>query len=562
MKNSVNERTNLKEILSKQALILVLIIGLVLFGINVLQIFVEMKIDLTEDTKSYREDIENRLIADVNNAISIANTVISYQSDENTDEITNSLVRVLESISLNDNSYYFGADYFGNTFLGPGKGNNYYDIEDKNGLKVVQELIEQAKQGGGFVEYTMPPIDGVEQKTKISYVLPVEKLNYYIGAGIEYDYINNVDKLIKDEAYQDFWRSLLQLLVFISIIIFIAYAFNQSLYRNIFKHVQNLIDYIKKASTSQFVIPIDSLKVEEFKTIAIETQALINKRDEQSALLENQIRNENQHLEEALEERTKDLKNAMEELFKSEKMASLGNLVAGIAHEINTPLGVSITSQSYLSHITENTCNKLKDNSLSKRGLHEFFESAAETNRILESNLHRSAELIKSFKTISVSQSYDIKSDFDIVEVIQSVIIMLKHEYKNSTHSIHFEIAEPIMIHSYQSAYSQIFTNLIMNSLVHAYENKEDGNIHIGLEVANQDLILTYTDDGKGVEESNINKIFDPFFTTKRGEGGSGLGLSITYNLVTERLGGNIECSSQVDQGIHFKITIPDIILE
>ncbi|WKY48021.1 HAMP domain-containing sensor histidine kinase [Eubacteriaceae bacterium ES3] len=298
-----------------------------------------------------------------------------------------------------------------------------------------------------------------------------------------------------------------------------------------------------------------SYMVSALKTSIYEVQ---KSKDEMEQLLWT----ENQRLEEMVEERTKNLEETTKELMNSERLASLGSLVAGVAHEINTPVGVAVSAGTYLSDINNRAYQNLVAGNFGKDDLITYMQSVEETAEIINENLGRSANLVKSFKEISVNQTNDLLSVFNVKEYLETVILTLKHELKNTSHVINIKSPDNLRISGYPSAFSQIFTNLIMNSLLHGFEDKKDGIIDIVMEIRDQDFVVTYRDNGKGISEENVQKIFDPFFTTKRGQGGSGLGLSVIHSLVVERLKGRISCESREGQYTLFTIIVPDIEYE
>lgn len=281
-------KNNLYRILKQNALMLVIVIGLSFFIFDSLYAVIDTHFDIISEEKAYRESVMNRLEMDVQLAVTTVEQMLALTDDQEGALTMVDALDYLSAMELNNDSYYFSADYEGNTLLGPGKGQNVYHIEDKNGLKVVQELIQKAKEGGGFVEYTMPDIDGVAQRPKISYVLPLESYDAYFGAGIEYDVINAVAMKIQRENFKNFAY---RLLLFTGLILFIgygAYRYNKKLYRKIFGHIERLVVFIQKAGRKSIEIPVESFKIDEFKTIAGKMQDLINIRDNQAELLEKQ----------------------------------------------------------------------------------------------------------------------------------------------------------------------------------------------------------------------------------------------------------------------------------
>lgn len=273
--------------------------------------------------------------------------------------------------------------------------------------------------------------------------------------------------------------------------------------------------------------------------------------------VEDMLKTENERLELLINERTKELEATLQELMNKEKLASLGSLVAGVAHEINTPLGVAVTASTYLEDLNREAYNSLSSNKLSKNSLIKYMKDVDETTKIINKNLYNSAELIKSFKEISVKHNLEMTTKFNLTHYIDSLILTLKHEYKNTPHIIELKTKKQVWIKSYPSDFSQILTNLIMNSLIHGFTNNVPGIITIDIDKNQDSLFILFKDSGKGIKPENIIKIFDPFFTTNRQKGGSGLGLNIVYNLVTEKLKGNIKCDSTLNKGTLFKITIP-----
>jgi signal transduction histidine kinase len=273
----------------------------------------------------------------------------------------------------------------------------------------------------------------------------------------------------------------------------------------------------------------------------------------------------------ALEERTSELetanldlktlletlRHAQTQLVQSEKMAAIGSLVAGVSHEINTPLGISITATSYLEEKLKKFVDLFQSNKMKKSDLENYLSISTETVAMIMSNLQRASELVKSFKQVAVDQSTEQKRNFNVKSYINEILLSLSPKLKKTKHNIVVRCEDTIEIYSFPGALYQVITNLIMNSIMHAYDDGEEGNILIDVSTQNDNLILKYIDDGKGIDSKIIGKIFNPFFTTKRNKGGTGLGLHISYSIVKQTLGGNMECSSQPGNGTTFIINIP-----
>lgn len=266
---------------------------------------------------------------------------------------------------------------------------------------------------------------------------------------------------------------------------------------------------------------------------------------------------ERDNLENVVKERTEEVKELMEELMNKEKLASLGGLVSGIAHEINTPLGVAVSAASFLERTNQKNTALITSGMMTKQDLISYMGEVEESSQILNNNLHRAAELVKSFKAISVNQTAELKTTFHLKNYIESIILSLKHEYKNK--KIEFEVScdSELQLNSYPGAFSQIFTNLIMNSLIHGFAQREEGIIEIHVVQEEEGVKIIYRDDGMGMEEEILKKVFDPFFTTNRKKGGSGLGMSVVYNLITGQLRGKIYCDSTLGQGTQYTMSFP-----
>ncbi|MCI4626510.1 MAG: response regulator [Candidatus Magnetoovum sp. WYHC-5] len=261
--------------------------------------------------------------------------------------------------------------------------------------------------------------------------------------------------------------------------------------------------------------------------------------------------------EKELEDTLIKLKQSQEQLIQSEKLASLGQLVTGVAHEMNTPIGIVITSSSYLKKITGEIVSSFGQNVLKRSELENYFSTAIENFDIITSNLLRIGDLIKSFKMVSVDQIVLDKRRFNIKNYIEEMLISLSPTIKKTPHQININCPSDIEIESYPGAFAQIITNLVINSLTHAYEKSDKGVIFIDISMDKTKLIMKYTDDGKGINQVHLKKIFDPFFTTNRSNGNTGLGLNIVFNLVHQTLKGTIFCSSIEGSGTTFILELP-----
>ena len=251
-----------------------------------------------------------------------------------------------------------------------------------------------------------------------------------------------------------------------------------------------------------------------------------------------------------------DLTLAKDQLVQSEKMASLGQLVAGVAHEVNTPLGICVTSITALKEKVDSLKQAVEAQELTKTQLSDTLELLLEYQQIIERSLDKSVELIRGFKSVAVEQHTDPELKINLSQHVNDVVNTVKTMFKRKNYQIHVELDEEFSFVTFPSAWNQILTNFLMNSHIHGFEGRDSGEIDIKFTESNGYLTLMYTDNGRGISPDVKNKIFDPFVTTKRGQGGSGLGLNIVFNLVHTKLGGTITCPD-TEAGTCFKVKVP-----
>ncbi|WP_270795585.1 ATP-binding protein [Aeromonas sp. QDB11] len=253
-----------------------------------------------------------------------------------------------------------------------------------------------------------------------------------------------------------------------------------------------------------------------------------------------------------------DLKQAQQTLVESEKMASLGSLVAGVAHEINTPIGISVTASSYLQERVADFKSHIDSKQLSRSYLNEFTVNLDESMQLLQSNLRRASELIASFKQVAVDQSSEARYNFSLADNLHQVVVSLGHKLKKSQCEVDIQCDPKLSIFSFPGSFTQIYSNLILNSINHGFDSwDKPKKITIKVEQQGEELFIDYSDNGRGIPPEILPRIFDPFVTSKRGQGGSGLGTHIIYNLVVQLLKGRISCASEPGQGAQFHIRLP-----
>jgi signal transduction histidine kinase len=251
------------------------------------------------------------------------------------------------------------------------------------------------------------------------------------------------------------------------------------------------------------------------------------------------------------------LQTAQSELVRQEKLASLGRLVAGVAHEINTPLGICVTATSHLVEELRLCRLDLAEGTLDEDGLTQFFETVDQSLRIMTTNTQRAAALVRSFKQVAVDQSSDNIRHFNLRKYLDEVLLSLQPKLKGKPIAVKVECPPDIHCESFPGAVSQIVTNMVVNSLVHGFDEGQKGTIRISGKLEGEHVLFDYSDDGVGMDATTLQQLFDPFFTTKRGSGGSGLGAHILYNLVTGPLGGTVKVVSSPGMGLHYHLRFP-----
>ena len=264
--------------------------------------------------------------------------------------------------------------------------------------------------------------------------------------------------------------------------------------------------------------------------------------------------------EKALTKSMSDLKSAQSKLIESEKMASLGRLVAGFAHEINTPIGIALTASSSIMESSQYIEQMLLKDEVEEEDLISTLETIRDASKLVFSNLNRSADLVGSFKRTSIDQSLENLSFYCLNDTIMDVLTSMRIKIKNTSIKAVFDSHENINLYGIPGDIVQVISNLFENSVLHGFEDgKLKGEIRIAIQKEKEDILIHYSDTGKGMSDEIAERIFEPFYTTLRAKGGTGLGMYICHNIVTSRLKGTIGCTSTQDKGTKFLITFPII---
>lgn len=259
----------------------------------------------------------------------------------------------------------------------------------------------------------------------------------------------------------------------------------------------------------------------------------------------------------SLQETVGTLERAMGELVQAEKLASLGSMVAGISHELNTPIGNALTVSSTLQERFERLAAQVAGGKMTRSGLAEFVASGLEMSGLVVSATQRAAELITSFKQVAMDQTSAQRRVFDLHQVVDGMLAALGASVERPHIRIHNTVPRGSMCDSYPGPLGRVVANLLHNALLHGFAPAEGGTITIAVEARGSDWLLSVTDDGAGMTPQVLARAFDPFFTTRLGRGGSGLGLAVCHRIVTSVLGGELSATSSPGQGACFVIGLP-----
>ena len=291
-------------------------------------------------------------------------------------------------------------------------------------------------------------------------------------------------------------------------------------------------------------------RVTHAETVMQDVNAKLEERVEQRTYKLSQANN-------ALEETLDQLQSTQGQLVQSEKMAALGSLVAGISHEINTPVGIAMTAITHQQEQSSELEKSYQLGNMKRSDLEKFVSNIQQSNNLIINNLLRASEMVASFKRVAVDQSNEHWELINLKEYLDSTILSLHPKIKQREIDIENRCADDLTLFTNPGAVYQVMSNLILNSLFHAFQDNETGCVSIDAEKHGDHIVIDFKDNGRGMTEEEQSKAFDPFFTTKRGQGGSGLGLHLVYNLVTSGLDGTILLASSEGQGCHFHIELP-----
>ena len=262
----------------------------------------------------------------------------------------------------------------------------------------------------------------------------------------------------------------------------------------------------------------------------------------------------------AAEAALRNLRETQNSLIEAEKLAALGRLVAGVAHEVNNPVGISLTVASALERKTANFTAEVARGELRRSSLHDFLETSRDASSQLVANLNRAAELIQSFKQVAADRNYSDQRSFDLGDLTEQVVMSLRPGLRKHNLTLNVDCQPNLMMNSYPGPYGQVLTNLFLNSVAHAFPDGKPGTVDIQVRESGKDNVeIVFSDNGCGMSLDVRRRAFDPFFTTRRDQGGTGLGLHIVYSIVTNRLGGRLDLDSEPGAGTRIQIILPRV---
>jgi signal transduction histidine kinase len=459
--------------------------------------------------------------------------VIDYEK-----ELKNEILARINNIRYGADGYIFAVDKQG-VFLShvdPKYLNkNRIDLVDDKGFFVTQEIINAAKQAqGGFISYngTIKPSTGLPSQ-KISFVKGIKDWQWAIGTGTYLDDIEDVIRIKKQVLAKKNKEELIQTMVVGTSICFVLFLISLAFSNTI------------KSRFQAYRIKV-TVKNQQLNELNLHLEDKVNTRT--LALKES-----NDELESTLER----LKNTQSKLLESEKMASMVGVVSGIAHELNTPLGIMVTSVSQLESEFSFAVDKVKSHKLSLNDLEQIEETVDLALGLVNRNLQKSIQLIKNFKSLSIYSESEQAQTFSLNKLIKSVSDASKGILKEHNTQLLIDIDSEIVVSSHKKVLVDVLSQLINNSLTHAFSDVSTPCITIKASEKDQQVCLEFFDNGLGFQDGDINKVFELFYTTKRNTSCTGLGLPIVFNQVVHLLSGSIECFQQPDKGLVFKIVFP-----
>lgn len=461
-------------------------------------------------------------------------------------ELMKQLREIIMNTKLGKTGYMYIFNKKGKMLIHPNEnldGNeNFYKAPlPVSGISIYDQLVKASgtKDKSFYYKWDKPSDKGNYIYDKISWVEYIPELDWYIASSVYTEEFKDSANDIRDYVIA---------IALIVLLLSLTYSF--VFFKRLLNPLNKLSKLVFKVSKGDYSIRYPEKGEDD------EISILAHKFNEMIETIENRTR-EIEESNDELEQMVHNLKRTQNKLIEAEKMAGLGKLVAGVAHEINTPVGIGLTGASHLSFISEVLKEKYDNEEMTQEEFENYLKEANDLSSIIYSNLTKTSNIIKNFKQVAVDQTSEQKRIFDLKEYTKGVLFSLETILKKKEINIDINCEDNLNINSYPGQYSQILTNLIVNSIRHGFKTRNKGNIVIDISIKDNTIDLIYKDDGVGISRENLPQIFNPFFTTNREDGGSGLGLNIVYNIITNNFKGTIECKSKINEGTVFIIKIP-----
>ena len=468
-------------------------------------------------------------------------TATSYRSEFTSMIDMDSIRQIVSESSVGIAGYSYIVDRSGRMIAHP----QFSDYGDVGSLirpdeynTMIERLFEQ-KDGYAGYRWRDGPLEA--KREKVVYLKYLPDFDWVVGTAISRSELSRSTLLFV----------ILDISVALVIGLLLAYIISKA-NGSIEHQVKQITDVLKQGRTGDLSIRVDQAGPDEF----VELSRHVNYFLESLQIKTGELQNLNTTLENRIEKRTEELTQASNQLIEAEKLALTSRLVTGVAHEINNPVGIAMTGVSYVVDTLEQLKNNWPGEKAVKANAAEMLASSLESARIAMKNLQRAGDLVTSFKSVSSDQLGLTSRVFRLEDVVNDVLLSMKPSLRLKKLDIDVDIQD-LVLDSYPGVFVHLLVNLISNSIVHGFENRQEGKIQIRAMEADGIVTMEYRDNGVGISSDTIPTVFDPFFTTRRNDGSIGLGLNIVFNLVKDKLGGTMEVSSRVGEYSLFTVKFP-----
>ena len=369
-----------------------------------------------------------------------------------------------------------------------------------------------------------------------------------------------VYSLVKAQARAANETKLLAIIIFVQLVVSLV-TISSVLHRRVISPLKKLGKAAAGIAKGDLKTTIPYVKDDEFGALSHELETMRGALEQNFTQLENRVDERTSELRTVnttMRNMLDQLQRAQQNLIQSEKLAALGSLVAGVAHELNTPIGNGLTVATTLCDSCDNMKREM-NNGLTRAALERFIEDMDEGSHLVSRNLEKASELVSSFKQVAVDRTSAQRRKFSLFEILTETRLTVSPTFKRTPYIVDIDVIEDITLDSYPGPLGQVITNLLNNAVIHAFDNRDHGRVVLAAKNVIDGVRLTVADDGKGIPVNQQDKIFDPFFTTKLGAGGNGLGMHIVHNIITGVLGGTIQLTSHEGEGTCFTIFLPRV---